>query len=317
MKVSGKPFVTVLTPVYNTEKYLEECIRSVLAQTYNNWEYVIVDNCSTDRSANIARKYGDNDQRIRVVHNKEFLDMFKNWNHALHQIAPDSKYCKIVHADDWLFKDCLKEMVNVAESNPNVGIVGSYRLEETKVTCDGLPYPSTIISGKEICRSRLKGGPFVFGSPSTLLIRSDIIRSKKYFYNESNIHADNEICFELLQDWDFGYVHQVLTFTRRHNEANTAYTRRMNTFIAADFFILIKYGPVLLSSDEYQLALDKYLTKYYRVLADSVLHLREKEFWTYHKKELKNMGYPINYLKLFTSSLKFIYNKVLERMRLN
>ena len=61
-----QPLVSVVTPVYNEEKNLAECIESVLAQTYPNWEYVIVNNCSTDRSLQIAESYAAQDKRIRV-----------------------------------------------------------------------------------------------------------------------------------------------------------------------------------------------------------------------------------------------------------
>jgi glycosyltransferase involved in cell wall biosynthesis len=54
MSLNG-PLVSILTPVYNGEKYLAECIRSVLAQTYQNWEYTIVNNCSTDKTLEIAK----------------------------------------------------------------------------------------------------------------------------------------------------------------------------------------------------------------------------------------------------------------------
>ena len=53
----------------------------------------------------------------------------QNWNHALRKISPNSKYCKIVHADDWIFPQCIEQMVSVAERNPSVGIVGSYGLK--------------------------------------------------------------------------------------------------------------------------------------------------------------------------------------------
>ena len=59
------PLVSVLTPVYNCEKYLRTCIESVLAQTYTNWEYVIVNNCSTDGTLAIAQEYAAADSRIR------------------------------------------------------------------------------------------------------------------------------------------------------------------------------------------------------------------------------------------------------------
>jgi len=181
MNPKSQPLVSVVTPVYNAEPYLAECIESVLAQTYENWEYIIVNNCSTDRSLEIAQHYAQQDARIRVHNNGEFLNQMRNWNHAMRQISPESKYCKVVHADDWLFPECIARMVEVAEANPSVGIVGAYRLDEDRVNLDGLPYPSTVIPGREVCRLSLLGGPWVFGSPTSLLIRSDIIRSRETF----------------------------------------------------------------------------------------------------------------------------------------
>ena len=112
-----QPLVSVVTPVFNTEKYLSECIESVLAQSYENWEYVIVNNCSTDRSLDIAQSYAENDPRIRIHNNKDHLSLLQNSNHALRQISPESKYCKVIHADDWIFKDCIKKMVEIASGN--------------------------------------------------------------------------------------------------------------------------------------------------------------------------------------------------------
>ena len=99
------------------------------------------------------------------------------------ELSAHSQYCKVLHADDWLFPDCLTRMVEVANAHPSVGIVGAYRLCGDHVDLDGLPYPSTVVPGREICRSFLRltsglGGVWVFGSPSSLLIRSDLIRRR-------------------------------------------------------------------------------------------------------------------------------------------
>ncbi len=67
------------------------------------------------------------DPRIRIHVNETFLPLMQNWNHALRQISKHSKYCKVVHADDWLFPECVSSMVKVAEENPQAGIVGSYQ----------------------------------------------------------------------------------------------------------------------------------------------------------------------------------------------
>ena len=86
-----------------------------------------------------------------------FLDQLASSNRSLRAISPDSKYTKVLHADDWLFPECLERMVGVAERDPNVGIVGSYRLEETRVTLDGIPPSVSIIPGRELGRSTLIG----------------------------------------------------------------------------------------------------------------------------------------------------------------
>jgi len=153
MNAYKQPLVSIITPVYNTEKYLSECIESVVNQTYQNWEYIIVNNCSTDGSLQIARNYETQDDRIRVYDNRKFLNLMQNWNHAMRQISRESSYCKVVHADDTIFPECIERMVEVAEKYPSVGIVGSYRLDENQVNLDGLAYPENFFSGKEICRN--------------------------------------------------------------------------------------------------------------------------------------------------------------------
>src|SRR5581483_8637146 len=161
MSVETQPLVSVVTPVYNGEAYLSECIESVLAQTYQNWDHTIVNNCSTDRSLEIALSYKEKDPRIHIYNNSEFVGMLKNHNIAIRQISPESKYCKVVFADDFLFPECLTEMVKIAEEHPSVNIVGAYGLMGTRVVWDGLPYPSTVVPGREICRDTLLGGPYV------------------------------------------------------------------------------------------------------------------------------------------------------------
>src|SRR6185436_13824348 len=141
------PLVSVVTPVYNGETYLKECIESVVAQTYTNWEYTIVNNCSTDRSVDIAHEYAAKDSRIRVRSNEAFVRVNENHNIAFREIAPDAKYCKVVAADDWLFPECIEKMVELAENHPSVAIVGAYGLYGpplVDVAWTGLPYPSTI-----------------------------------------------------------------------------------------------------------------------------------------------------------------------------
>src|SRR5271165_507440 len=114
------PLVSIVTPLYNNRDHLGECIESVLTQTYPNWDYTIVNNCSTDGSEEIARQYAARDRRIRVITNQTFLRAVPNHNLASRQISADSKYCKIVFADDWISPECVEAIVAVAEKNPSV-----------------------------------------------------------------------------------------------------------------------------------------------------------------------------------------------------
>ena len=65
--VAHQPLVSIITPFYNTEQYIAECIESVLAQTYAHWEYILVNNQSTDASRTIAEQYARKDSRIRHI----------------------------------------------------------------------------------------------------------------------------------------------------------------------------------------------------------------------------------------------------------
>src|SRR5262245_13568665 len=86
----NEPLVTVVTPVYNGARYLAECIESVLAQSYRNLEYVIVNNRSTDDTEAIALRYAERDARVRAVTNSEFVGVIQNHNIAFRQVSPAS-----------------------------------------------------------------------------------------------------------------------------------------------------------------------------------------------------------------------------------
>ncbi|MEN8692859.1 MAG: glycosyltransferase family 2 protein, partial [Desulfobacterales bacterium] len=268
MSEKVQPLVSVVTPVYNGEKYLAECIESVLSQSYQNWEYIIVNNCSSDCTLEIAETYASKDKRIKIYTNDELLPIMKNWNSALHKISTQSKYCKVVHADDLLFPNCLDRMVSLAKTYPAAGVIGSYGLWGNRVVCDGLPYSENFFSGKDICRLRLMDKVNVFWSPSSLLISSGLIRDCDRFYNEKILHADVEACYEILQKSDFAFVHQLLIFIRRHDESvSNKVAAPYNRFLLSNLDLFTRYGPIYLSPDEYQRHLKVKFDKYYNFLA--------------------------------------------------
>lgn len=312
MHSQTQPLVSVLTPVYNTDKYLAECIESVLAQTYTNWEYTIVNNCSTDRTLEIANEYAKRDPRIRVHNNAEFLDIIGNHNLAFRLMSAQSKYCKVVSADDWLYPDCVTQMVALAEANPTVGIVTGYSISSVRINHLGMPYPDAVVPGKEICRRSLLGGPYVFGAPTSLLYRSDLVRSVADFYPSASPHADTEACYEYLDRCDFGFVHQIVSFERVHTGQTSEKSRITNYFIAEHLRYLAKYGQKYLAPDEFRKRVRDHLRNYHRFLAKNLLKGRDAEFWKYHRRQMQDAGYPLTSGALAVATVAIILDKILN-----
>jgi glycosyltransferase involved in cell wall biosynthesis len=294
---TNQSLVSVVTPVYNGADYIAECIESVLAQTYENWEHVIVENCSTDGTLEILRSYEARDPRIRVVTPGVFVGQVENQNRAMQAASPESKYNKVLHADDWMFPECLERMVAFAEEHPSVGIVSAYRLEETRVTLTGLPVSISVLPGREICRSTLLGDPYpyLFGSPSSLLIRSDLVRSRDPFYNVENLYGnDVEACLETLRSSDFGFLHQVLTFTRRHEGTVFWNYDRLGGYLPEKIKLLMKYAPVYFEEREYQRKLAGLLAKYGIFLLRNLARFANADFRAYHVSALCSLPHEVD-----------------------
>jgi len=294
MNTALQPLVSVLTPVYNEAEFLAECIESVLAQTYTSWDYTIIDNCSSDESLAVAQSYAARDHRIRVVRNERFLPIIQNHNNAIRQISPASKYCKFVFADDWLYATCIEEMVRTAEENPGVGLVGAYTTDGRGVLWPGPQYPAGRVSGRDVCRGMLLGGPYVLGPMTSLLVRSDLVRKRAVFFNERHLHADTEACFDILQESDYGYVHQVLSFSRPRHGSAGSFASDFNSIELGIFLVFLKYGPVCLERGEHRRRWKEVQREYHRVLAHNVLRIRGRDFWEYHERTLAVFGSRIN-----------------------
>ena len=315
MTSNDVPLVSVVSPIYNVERYLHEAIRSVQSQTYQNWEYILVDNSSTDRTREIASEYCARDCRIRVCRNQTFVRALENYNIAIRQMSPESKYCKVLAGDDWMYPECLEKMVDLFEQHPSVAIVGAYSARGTGVAWTGLHYSTTVIPGREACRSLLLGGPYVFGTPSSVLYRSDIVRSRHGFFNESNVHADTEVCCEFLEHGDFGFVHQVLTNVRVREDSMSAMMEHFNTFAPWGLYLLDKYGPKYLDSDELRARPRNAFTSYYRYLGQQVFMRRGTRFWNLHRHKLAEVGRPLNKGRLAVAAAGFAVDAALNPKR--
>lgn len=299
MSPAGLPLVSVVVPVYNGQAFLADAIRSVLSQTYQAFDVTIVDNCSKDATLAVAERLAAADPRVRVRTNAEFLPVVDNHNAAISCVSPDAKYFKVLGADDLLFPTCLEEQVGVAERYPSVGMVTSYVLCGSRVGWDGLPFPSPFMSGRDVCRLRLLQNIRVFGGPSASIIRTSVLDDTRPFYNPSNYYGDNDAYLTLLQKHDFGFVHQVLSYSRRDEDSRTAaYLGRVGALPAAIVDELTKFGPAYLTADELQTALSAATGDYYRFLGRSLVEGQSAEFWDYHLRHFAAMGHRPNRLRI-------------------
>lgn len=289
------PLVSVVTPFHNTAPYLAQCIKSVLAQSYSHFEYILVDNCSTDGSTEIAKAYALSDPRIRLIQRRELLSQVQNYNGALTEISEAGRYCKIVQADDYIFPDCLRLMVETFEQSESVGLVSSYWLKGNTVWGSDFPYPTPWLSGRDLARLYLREGIYLFGSPTTVMYRSSMVRSRSPFYDETLLHEDTEACMQILENWDFGFVHQVLSFLRVGNESISSSFLDLKFQILDRYILVQRYASAFLEQNEAAALRKRSKKQYYQALSWEALRFRKPAFWRYHQEGLKTLGERLNW----------------------
>jgi glycosyltransferase involved in cell wall biosynthesis len=312
MSTSAKPLVSVLTPFHNTERYLAGAIESVLAQTYSNFEYILIDNVSTDRSGEIAQSYAARDPRIRFMRRDELVPQLRNYNLALRTISPDAKYVKIVQADDAAFPRCLEEMVAAAEAHPTVGVVSSYRKVGTGVGPSGLPRETVFLTGREAGRLNLIDDLFLFGSQTTVMMRADVVRARHPFYPENRYFADSDVIYELVAQHDFAFVHQVLTFSRVDKDSIGGGYKRFGALMLDRLLRLKLYGPLFLTPEENERLLTEHRAMYRRFFAEAWLRRREQAFWDFHRKGLAIADETIDTTRFPTDVLPVLARYAIE-----
>src|SRR5262249_13620544 len=299
----GEPLISVVTPFYNTAPYLAQCIESVLAQTRGDFEYVLVNNRSTDGSREIAERYAGKDARIRLFDNEAFVGQLENFNGALARISPGSRYVKFALADDLLFPQCLEQMVELAEREPEVGLVASYYLHGEMPAGGGVPYGVSRLPGREACRRMLIDGYFLLGPPTTVLYRAEIVHSRKPFFRTDDLHADTNVGYEVLLDHDLGFVHQMLSFVRTDNEGVTWERRDFHPQILDYYIVFERYGRRALSPEEFERRRAEFEDEYYAFLGRAALRLKGRRFWDYHRAGLATIGRQLRWRDVVPRSI--------------
>lgn len=211
------PRISVCIDSFNYGRFLPEAIESVLEQSFRDFELIIVDDCSTDNSVEIARGYARKDSRIKVEVAPANRGMVKNRNACLSLARGD--YVKWLHADDFLSsRDTLARMVAALEANQAVGLVASARRivnERSEPvdtwSCFNQERP---IAGTTVINRCLFEQRNLIGGPSAVMFRRTL--AARGFDETFFVMADLEMWFHLLEQGCFSYIEEPLCAVRQH-----------------------------------------------------------------------------------------------------
>jgi glycosyltransferase involved in cell wall biosynthesis len=233
---TDEPLVVIGVPVYNGEKYIIDALESIKIQTYKNFKCHIVNNASTDRTEQLVQEFVTSDPRFKLHSYNEFIDITGNWNRTVQYIDEETKYFKVVQADDVIFPDSLNCHVTLMEKYPGAGLASSYRMIGDRPKGYGLDYfKGNCWNGKEMLLKHLKNEASVIGSNTQNFYRVEHLK-KLPFYPEiflrDDLHFDNRLAYELMLISDLVFSFSITSLTRRQPDSATVTTgKKLNTLI--------------------------------------------------------------------------------------
>ncbi len=293
MEGQSHPLVCFIVPVHNSGAFLDQALGSIRAQTYSNWNCVVFNNASTDGSGWIAARHAAEEPRIRVEENRgAVLASLDSLNHAMTLVDPAAEFVKVLHADDRLHPECVEKMVACARRHPTAGIISSLRRAGDRMDSCGLDPDREFWLGKEIGRHALLISQTCFGAPSTLLLRAGLVRARRPFYPTEDIHADTNVCYHLLKETDFAFLHQVFSLTRRHNQSvSSRFCDRVRSQLPARLYFIRTHGPDFLEAKELREVEREWTREYLKFLAHQWLaRVHDTDFRNYHREKMGLLG---------------------------
>lgn len=193
--------VSVIIPIYNVQRYLEECLASVAAQTFQNFEIIAIDDCTQDFSMEVletcVEKYHIPENKIRVIKHKKNQGLSAARNTGIRN--SNAEYVYFLDSDDTITPDCLEKLVGVADRSqkPLDMVVGNYVFDGPELGCPHVSVDSEILTGCEYVEAYCKEKIYPMAW-NRLLRREFIVRNNLYF-EEGLIHEDTLWNFQMLQ----------------------------------------------------------------------------------------------------------------------
>lgn len=187
--------VSVILSVYNQEKFLEESFKSILEQSFSGFEFLIIDDASSDRSLSIIKQFAGKDKRIKIIINQKRLGLTKSLNIGLRKAQ--GEYIARMDGDDIALPDRLEKQIRFLDSRPQTALIGSWAILIDKKGRK-LKVKKTPASFREISRLILKENPFIH---PTIMFRKKILEDIG-LYNENYSYAqDYELILRILKKY--------------------------------------------------------------------------------------------------------------------
>jgi GT2 family glycosyltransferase len=211
--MTAVPLVSVVMPVYNGEKYLHEAIESILTQTFRDFEFIVIDDGSTDGTSAILAQYQKMDRRIRVACNPENQGQPASLNKGCH--LAKGKYIARMDADDVSLAERLERQVEYIEAHPEIGVLGTWieRIDEKGTRRERLRMPT---------RPALIGWSLVFGNciaAPSVMIRRDLVERLGFFRSEARDAEDYDLWARAISVTRIVNLPQILVQYRSHEES--------------------------------------------------------------------------------------------------
>lgn len=176
--INDLPLVSVIVTSYNREQYIAETIKSILVSSYQHYEVIVVDDCSTDDTVAIAKKF-ERDNRVSVYINERNLGQFKNRNHAAS--FAKGKYIKYCDSDDLIYPWTLEYCVSMMEKYPDAGIGFIYLKNEVE---------KEYLAPKETIHTNFFSSTILNIGPSGTILNSELFRRSGMYEDKYGVPSD-------------------------------------------------------------------------------------------------------------------------------
>lgn len=208
--------VSIVIPAYNNADFLDETLRSVLAQTYRDLEVIVADHASTDATWDVMQRYA-NDERVTLLRTEAGGGALANWNRVSR--AATGTYLKLVCGDDIISPDIVEKQVAALESNPSAVLAASPR---DIVDADGRPFISKrglgglrgLRSGADAVRRTVRRGTNIFGEPACVTVRREVLERVGWWDSRFPYLIDEATYVRVLLEGDFVAIDESLAAFR-------------------------------------------------------------------------------------------------------